>query len=222
VAANRALLHRFVRACAHGPVILMGNSMGGMISLLEASAAPRLVAGLVLVDPALPFVPAWPDPLVTAMFAVNATPGLSGLMMNRRRVMTPEAAVAATMSLCCADSSRVPRDVVAQHVAMARQRAAFPEVSHDFSTAMRSVLAARPGLGRGRLRPPGRGLAHGPVPGTPGMGDPSTRPRFRGISPPQRRAFSPDPGETQQQCRAMAAPAGRTARPAAGRALGLG
>src|SRR4029077_18312620 len=36
VAANRALLHRFLASVAPGPVILMGNSMGGMISLLEA------------------------------------------------------------------------------------------------------------------------------------------------------------------------------------------
>jgi pimeloyl-ACP methyl ester carboxylesterase len=149
VAANRALLHRFVQACADGPVILMGNSMGGMISLLEASAAPRSVAGLILVDPALPFVPAWPDPYVAAMFALNATPGLSGLMMSRRRAMTPEASVAATMSLCCADSTRVAGDVVAQHVAMTRRRAAFPEVGHDFSTAMRSVMSTV-GHGRGQ------------------------------------------------------------------------
>src|ERR1039457_1987529 len=62
VAANRALLHRFIGsvpaspatpaspvspvspARAVSPVILMGNSMGGMISILEASAAPGAVA----------------------------------------------------------------------------------------------------------------------------------------------------------------------------------
>src|SRR5262252_7095798 len=47
VAANRALLHRFAASVSPGPVILMGNSMGGMISLLEASAAPVAVAGLI-------------------------------------------------------------------------------------------------------------------------------------------------------------------------------
>src|SRR6266536_3374129 len=70
VTANRALLHRFVETVPGSPVILMGNSMGGMISLLEASAAPEAVAGLVLIDPALPFVAARPDPLVAAMFAM--------------------------------------------------------------------------------------------------------------------------------------------------------
>ena len=40
--ANRALLHRFIESVsARQPGILMGNSMGGMISLMEASASPE-------------------------------------------------------------------------------------------------------------------------------------------------------------------------------------
>ena len=85
VAANRELLHRFIESVAGGPVILMGNSMGGMISLLEASAAPDAVAGLILLDPALPFVPARLDPRVAAGFLLYATPGVGRLMMGRRR-----------------------------------------------------------------------------------------------------------------------------------------
>jgi len=54
VPANRVLLDGFLAALATGPAILMGNSMGGMISLLEAVAAPKAVAGLILIDPALP------------------------------------------------------------------------------------------------------------------------------------------------------------------------
>jgi pimeloyl-ACP methyl ester carboxylesterase len=141
VAANRALLHRFIEAVPGGPVILMGNSMGGMISLLEAVTSPETAAGLILVDPALPFVPARPDPVVTAMFAMYATPGLSRVMMARRRRMTPETLVATTLSLCCADRSRVPADVVAQHVAVARQRALLADGTRDFLAAARSVVS---------------------------------------------------------------------------------
>jgi len=49
----------------------MGNSMGGMISLIEAGTSPGAVSALILVDPALPFVPVRPDPLVTALFALQ-------------------------------------------------------------------------------------------------------------------------------------------------------
>jgi pimeloyl-ACP methyl ester carboxylesterase len=143
VTANRVLLHRFIKSeptIRDRPVILMGNSMGGMISLLEASAAPSAVAGLILVDPALPFVPARPDPVVATMFALYATPGLSRAVLGRRRGQAPEAAVARVLSLCCADAGRVPADVVARHVEVARARTAFSEAGQDFSNALRSVV----------------------------------------------------------------------------------
>ena len=139
VASNRALLHRFITSVTGGPVILMGNSMGGMISLLEASAAPATVAGLVLVDPALPFVPARPDALVTAMFAAYLTPGLRHAMQARRRRQAPAELVSSILRLCCTDPSRVAPEVVDRHVEVAVQRAAFPGIEADFAAAMRSV-----------------------------------------------------------------------------------
>jgi pimeloyl-ACP methyl ester carboxylesterase len=141
VAANRALLHRFIQSVVGGPVILMGNSMGGMISLLEAAAAPELVSGLILVDPALPVVPARPDPTVTALFAMYATPVVGRLLMSRRRQWTPEAAVKATLTLCCVDMTRIPADVMAQHVTMAQRRTTFAGIEKDFLAAARSVVS---------------------------------------------------------------------------------
>jgi len=140
VAANRALLHRFITSVAGGPVILMGNSMGGMISLLEASVAPGAVAGLILVDPALPFVPARPDPLVTAMFALYLAPGVRRAVQARRRRQAPAALVEGIMRLCCADPSRVAPEIIARHVEVAAQRAGFSGMEADFAAAVRSVV----------------------------------------------------------------------------------
>jgi pimeloyl-ACP methyl ester carboxylesterase len=162
VRPNRALLHRFVESMASGPVILMGNSMGGMISLLEAATAPARVAGLILIDAALPFVPTRPDPVVSALFAMYATPLLSAMMMYRRRRTSPEALVAATLSLCCVDTSRVPADILAEHVAVARRRAEFTDINRDFAAAARSVLATVGYLGGGPYRRTIRSIA-GPV-----------------------------------------------------------
>lgn len=141
VQANAVLLHRFIEAVPGGPVILMGNSMGGMISLLVAGSAPDLISGLILLDPALPFVPSRPDPLVTALFALYATPGIGRLITAGRRRMPPESAVASVLAVCCADPSLVPRDIVARHVQVARHRAAFEEAGQDFAAAIRSVIA---------------------------------------------------------------------------------
>lgn len=140
VGSNTALLHRFAAEVADGPVLLMGNSMGGMIALLEASTAADAVAGLILIDPALPLQPVRPDPLVTAVFALSAAPVLGPLIARHRRIMPVEQMVASTLALCCADASKVPPDIVAQHVEIARQRAAMVGDHKDFAHAARSVV----------------------------------------------------------------------------------
>jgi pimeloyl-ACP methyl ester carboxylesterase len=149
VRANRELLHRFVEAVPGSPVILMGNSMGGMLSMLEEVAEPDAVAGLVLIGAAFPFIPALPDPLVAAMFTAYAIPGLGRLALARRRTMPPEKQVAELLDLCCVDRSRVPADVVAGHVELARHRAGLVGVEHDLLRAARSVVATA-GIVRGR------------------------------------------------------------------------
>jgi pimeloyl-ACP methyl ester carboxylesterase len=140
VRANRALLHRFIESVADGPVIVMGNSMGGMIALLEAAAAPETVAGLILVDPALPFQPVRPDPLVTAVFALAAAPVLGPVLARQRRLMPVESMIASTLALCCVDASRVPADIVAMHIEVGKQRAAMNGNGKDLSHAARSVI----------------------------------------------------------------------------------
>jgi pimeloyl-ACP methyl ester carboxylesterase len=143
VSGNRALLHRFIESVpvtARQPVILMGNSMGGMISLLEASASPATVAALVLVDSALPFVLARPDPAVATIFVLNGMPGLGGLLRSLRRDTPPEVQVGRLLALCCADPSRVPARTVAQHVEMERRRQEFPNRGQALITAMWSVV----------------------------------------------------------------------------------
>jgi pimeloyl-ACP methyl ester carboxylesterase len=141
VAANRELLHRFCQAQGPTPVVLMGNSMGGMISLMEAAAAPDAVAGLILIDPALPFVPSRPDLAVAAMFTLGGLPVIGDAVLGRIRSLPPERIVAMILSLCCADPSRVDPEIVAQHVDVARQRASFAHVGGDLASATRSVIA---------------------------------------------------------------------------------
>src|SRR5262245_24015903 len=53
VAANRDCLHRFLAAVGV-PAIIVGNSMGGLIAMMEAALHPENVTGLVLVAPAQP------------------------------------------------------------------------------------------------------------------------------------------------------------------------
>src|SRR5215210_5383514 len=51
---NVKVLDRFLREVAGSPAVLVGNSMGGMISILQAAGSPQTVSGLVLLDAAVP------------------------------------------------------------------------------------------------------------------------------------------------------------------------
>jgi pimeloyl-ACP methyl ester carboxylesterase len=142
VAANRRLLDRFVREIVGEPVILMGNSMGGAISLLEASVSPDVVRALVLVDPALPRPLLAPiDPRVAATFAMMSLPGLGEAALNRRRRRrTPAQQVHETLALCCVDARRIPPDVLALGIALTEERYNQPGGAADFLDAARSLV----------------------------------------------------------------------------------
>jgi len=142
VTDNQQLLHRFLSEVVAGPAILVGNSMGGLITTLQAHAHPETVAGAVLIDPALPpAVRARPDPLVAAMFALYAVPPLGRAALRaRRRSSSPEEAAMALLRLCCVDVNRVPAEVVEEHIALARLRRSYDEVDDAMLAAARSLL----------------------------------------------------------------------------------
>jgi len=142
VTADQRLLHRFVTQVVGSPVVLVGNSMGAMVSILAAHAHPETVAGLVLVDPALPQLRvARPDPLVAGSFLAYAAPGIGrAFLAGRRRRLSPEQAVAEVLRLCCVDPSRVPPDVVAASVELTRERRTYRGVDSEFLTAARSLM----------------------------------------------------------------------------------
>jgi pimeloyl-ACP methyl ester carboxylesterase len=142
VDANRRLLGRFLEEVSGTPVILVGNSMGGLIAILQAADSPATVAGLVLIDPALPVgVRARPDPVVAATFAALSIPAVGRSLLSRRRSrQSAEDAAMDLLRLCCVDPARVPRPVVDEHVDLARQRRAYPDADAELMAAARSLV----------------------------------------------------------------------------------
>ncbi|MEP7331663.1 MAG: alpha/beta hydrolase [Terracoccus sp.] len=139
---NRDLLAHFIDEVIGHPVILVGNSMGGLLSLLIADQRPDLVSGLVLVDPAVPVGPTTrPDPLVTLMFGAYAVPAVARVFMSRRRsLMSAEAQAMAVLRLCCVDTTRVPEQVLQQHLQLAREREHYSDVDAELVVAGRSLV----------------------------------------------------------------------------------
>lgn len=141
VQANQRLLDRFLREVTGSPAILVGNSMGGLISILQASENPGTTAGLVLVDPALSMTATKPDPRVVATFAAYMVPALGRAVLARRRSsMTAEESAHDLLALCAYDPSRIPRGVVDQHVRLAHERRSYSDVDGELLTAARSLM----------------------------------------------------------------------------------
>jgi len=142
VAANQRLLDRFLTEVLDAVPVLVGNSMGGMISVLQAGHRPASVAGMVLVDPALPRPRGVrPDPEIARLFAGLFVPWVSTAVLARRRARrTTTELLEENLRRICADPSRVP---VPARAAMERgllERAGVPDADQAFVAAGRSVV----------------------------------------------------------------------------------
>jgi pimeloyl-ACP methyl ester carboxylesterase len=150
VRANQRLLGRFLDEVVREPAILVGNSMGGMITLMEAADRPDRVSQLILVDPAVPRPRGVRlDPEVILVFAGYVLPGLGQRFLARRRARVgPSAVVSDVLQVCCAEPEATSEELVA-----ALREAATPRVASGwrdpaFLQAARSLigtLVVRPG-----------------------------------------------------------------------------
>jgi pimeloyl-ACP methyl ester carboxylesterase len=141
VHANVEVLHRFLGEVAGEPAVLVGNSMGGMISLLEKAAHPEAVSGLVLLDPAVPGPRRALDPLVAVTFALYAMPmvGERFLWLRRAR-QTPLQRVREMLRLVGVDPDTLPSSVVDRSVALLEQREDHTGMDRAYLAAARSLL----------------------------------------------------------------------------------
>ena len=139
---NASVVHSFIEQVMGEPAILMGNSMGGHIAILEAADHPRWVDALILVDPAIPGVHVRrPDPTMLGVMAALTLPGLADMVIDRRsRRLGPERLVRETIALVCADPSRIDSAMIDAHVELMRERANLGrQASRAFLQAVRSL-----------------------------------------------------------------------------------
>jgi pimeloyl-ACP methyl ester carboxylesterase len=144
VEAHQRLLDAFIEAVVgERPVILVGNSMGGLVTMLEAAARPARIHGLVLIDPALPTPAMRLDRVVALNFAAFALPGIGERLLRRRQQKLSAAAqVEQTMSLVFADPSRVDPELRHRAEELAQRRLAFDWATPAFLACARSLLAS--------------------------------------------------------------------------------
>jgi pimeloyl-ACP methyl ester carboxylesterase len=141
VSANAAALQRFLAEVVGEPAILVGNSMGGMLSILATGERPEAVTGLVLLDPAVPGPRRALDPLVALMFAIYAVPFVGERFMRMRRTRQSELArVREMLTLVGVDPDTVPPAVIDRSVTLLQEREDVEGMDRAFLAAARSLL----------------------------------------------------------------------------------
>ncbi len=148
VDANVTLLAAFLRDVVGAPAVLVGNSMGGMVTLLLTAAHPELVDRLVLLDPSIPTRRRDADRQVALTFVVYGIPRVGEAFVRRIAERTDRQRVMDTTNLCFADPSLADPAVLDAGVElMAYRRAHLPDGQNAFLGAARSILRV---LQRGR------------------------------------------------------------------------
>lgn len=127
-----------------GPVHLIGNSMGGLISVRVAATRPDLVRTLTLLSPALP------DRLVrrtAARFPLLGLPGIGEWLIGRADVFPAEARVRGVMGMIFYDPGAVAPERVREAVAEMERRDALGHTSKSLAGAARAITVEylRPG-----------------------------------------------------------------------------
>lgn len=142
VRANAALLRRFIDEVVGEPVVLIGNSMGGTVSLLVTETAPQSVTGLVLIDPVLPLAErAQADPAVRRQFFINMLPGIGERQLRKRLATVPARdRVNYVLALCYSDPSRILPEIVEAGVALEEERVSHTRRAESYLSATRSML----------------------------------------------------------------------------------
>jgi len=142
LSSNRALLGRFLKAISPEPVVLVGNSMGGMLSMLQTAHEPPTVEALALICPAL--LPAPPGAIereIAAFFSLSAVPVLGEALARRQQErVPPDKAVNQMFRLCGIDPQTIDPHVLHLHQELARERYRMPWAIPAFHEATRSLL----------------------------------------------------------------------------------
>ena len=139
------------------PAHLVGNSLGGLVSVLVAARRPDLVGSLTLISPAMPVyrVPA----AFSRALLLLLLPGVPSLAARRIGGIAPEESVRAMVRMCFGRPSSVPPERLEQAVQEMRERAEQPWADHALVRSMRGLLTSYLKVGAANAWRSARGLS---------------------------------------------------------------
>jgi pimeloyl-ACP methyl ester carboxylesterase len=114
IPAHTRLVIDYLEQSGRGPVHLVGNSMGGAISIQVAASRPDLVRTLSLVSPAVPDLR--PKKGSDALMPLLLVPGLGNRALERLDQIPAERRVRAVIQMCFAHPELVPPNRLAEAI----------------------------------------------------------------------------------------------------------
>jgi pimeloyl-ACP methyl ester carboxylesterase len=132
---------RWIEHSARGPVHLVGNSLGGAITVRVAGTRPDLVRTLTLVSPALPFM----DPrrsLQSRLLPFLFIPRVERVAARRLARVSPQTLAEQVIAACFADPSQLPPERLAEAVDEVRRRYEAPWFVDAYIRSLRGLVGS--------------------------------------------------------------------------------
>ena len=136
--AHARLVIRYLEQSGRGPVHLVGNSMGGAISIKVAAWRPDLVRTLSLVSPAVPDIR--PRKGADLLLPLLLVPGVGRRALARLDTSPPERRAQALIDLCFAHPELVPPNRLAEAAAEVEQRRSYPWAAEAMLRSLRGIV----------------------------------------------------------------------------------
>jgi pimeloyl-ACP methyl ester carboxylesterase len=141
IAAMADRVVRWIEESDRGPVHLLGNSLGGAVTVRVAGTRPELVRTLTLISPAMPFI----DPrrsLQSRLLPLLLVPRADRLAARRLAGVTPEVLAAQVIEACYADPGTVDPQRMAEAVEELRRRYDAPWYFDAYLRALRGLVGS--------------------------------------------------------------------------------
>jgi pimeloyl-ACP methyl ester carboxylesterase len=141
VDAFAARMIRVMEYTDRGPVHLVGNSLGGAISVKVAALRPDLVRTLTLISPALPFL----DPRRSAqgrLLPLLAVPHADRLAARRLALIKPEDLAQMVLEACFGDPTRIAPQRMAEATEEAKLRYDIPWYADAYVRTLRGLVGS--------------------------------------------------------------------------------
>jgi pimeloyl-ACP methyl ester carboxylesterase len=139
--ALAARVERVIEVTGRGPVHLVGNSLGGAISVKVAAARPDLVRSLTLISPAMPFLNAARSEQGRVV-PLLLVPNVTRIASRRLATIDPAELTRQVIQACFADPSGVPEQRLNEAIAEATRRRTTPWYADAYVRTLRGLVSS--------------------------------------------------------------------------------